>query len=147
MSILAAVPGGSLLEEPIETPMQVDWSPFAKQYTAASPNRSREVWDEEGSFIRCSAQVVVLAKHIFASHALLLGRLSTWQPELVRHAELQVSQTDCVGVNSCMVPTEMFVKKNESELSVELANGSLIAMKGADNADSLRGVSLSSLIN
>ena len=45
-----------------------------------------------------------------------------------------------------MVPTEMFVKKNESELSVELANGSLIALKGADNADSLRGVSLSSLI-
>ena len=45
-----------------------------------------------------------------------------------------------------MVPPEMFVKKNESELSVELTNGSVIALKGADNADSLRGVSLSSLI-
>jgi len=45
-----------------------------------------------------------------------------------------------------MVPVEMFAKKNESELSVELTNGSIIALKGADNADALRGVSLSSLI-
>ena len=45
-----------------------------------------------------------------------------------------------------MVPPEMFVKKNESELSVELTNGSVIQLKGAENADALRGVSLSSLI-
>lgn len=33
-------------------------------------------------------------------------------------------------------------KKNESELSVEFINGSMIELKGADNEDSLRGVGL-----
>jgi hypothetical protein len=35
---------------------------------------------------------------------------------------------------------------NESELSIELKNGSLISLKGADNADSLRGVGLDYLV-
>lgn len=37
-------------------------------------------------------------------------------------------------------------KINESELTIELKNGSLISLKGADNADSLRGVGLDYLI-
>lgn len=37
-------------------------------------------------------------------------------------------------------------KINESELSIELKNGSFISLKGADNADSLRGVGLDYLI-
>jgi hypothetical protein len=37
-------------------------------------------------------------------------------------------------------------KVNESELTIELKNGSLISLKGADNADSLRGVGLDYLI-
>lgn len=35
---------------------------------------------------------------------------------------------------------------NESELTIELKNGSTIALKGADNADSLRGVGLDFLV-
>lgn len=35
---------------------------------------------------------------------------------------------------------------NESELSIELKNGSIISLKGADNADSLRGVGLDYLV-
>ena len=35
---------------------------------------------------------------------------------------------------------------NESELSIELKNGSVISLKGADNADSLRGVGLDYLV-
>lgn len=35
--------------------------------------------------------------------------------------------------------------KNESELFVEFANGAIVQLKGADNRDSLRGVSLSSV--
>ena len=35
---------------------------------------------------------------------------------------------------------------NESELTIELKNGSLISLKGADNADSLRGVGLDYLV-
>ena len=37
-------------------------------------------------------------------------------------------------------------KVNETELTIELKNGSLISLKGADNADSLRGVGLDYLI-
>ena len=35
---------------------------------------------------------------------------------------------------------------NESELTIELKNGSIISLKGADNADSLRGVGLDYLV-
>lgn len=37
-------------------------------------------------------------------------------------------------------------KINETELSIELKNGSLIALKGADNYDSLRGIGLDYLV-
>ena len=37
-------------------------------------------------------------------------------------------------------------KVNESELSIELKNGSTISLKGADNADSLRGVGLDFIV-
>lgn len=40
---------------------------------------------------------------------------------------------------------EHIVTKNESELSIELKNGAIIQLKGAENRDSLRGVSLSSV--
>jgi len=39
-----------------------------------------------------------------------------------------------------VVPTEAIAKKNETELSIRLKNGSEIHLKGADNPDSLRGV-------
>jgi len=45
-----------------------------------------------------------------------------------------------------MVPPEVFLAKNEAELTVELKNGSILALKGADNPDSLRGISLSALV-
>ena len=45
-----------------------------------------------------------------------------------------------------MVPRELVVKQNESDLSIEFVNGAQIALRGADNEDSLRGVSLSSLV-
>lgn len=40
------------------------------------------------------------------------------------------------------LPQEFIAKKNESELSIDLINGSEISLKGADNPDSLRGVGL-----
>jgi hypothetical protein len=44
------------------------------------------------------------------------------------------------------LPKELVTKTNETELSVELINGSRIALKGSDNSDSLRGVGLDGLI-
>lgn len=44
------------------------------------------------------------------------------------------------------LPAELIRKKNETELSVDLVTGSRIALKGADNPDSLRGVKLHGVV-
>lgn len=44
------------------------------------------------------------------------------------------------------VPRKWVKRKNETELSIELQNGSIIAFKGAENPDSLRGVKLRGLV-
>jgi len=46
------------------------------------------------------------------------------------------------GVLKAETPPEFVRKANETDLSLELINGSVIALRGADNPDSLRGVSL-----
>lgn len=45
-----------------------------------------------------------------------------------------------------MLPPEAIESSNETELSVELYNGSMIELKGADNPDSLRGVGLNGCV-
>ena len=146
MSILAAVPGGSLLEAPIEVPLEKDWTPFAEQLYTSLTEPQREVWDAPERFkLLCSGRR-------FGKTYLCISRLVAWAIEHPGSLNWYVTQNYKSAKQiawrqlRAMVPTEMFVKKNESELSVELTNGSLIALKGADNADSLRGVSLSSLI-
>jgi hypothetical protein len=42
---------------------------------------------------------------------------------------------------------QLIYKKNESELSIEFINKSLLELKGADNEDSLRGVGLNKIIS
>lgn len=44
------------------------------------------------------------------------------------------------------LPKELVAKKNETELIIKLVNGSEIALKGADNPDSLRGVGINGLV-
>ena len=44
------------------------------------------------------------------------------------------------------IPQSWIVKKNETELSFTLKNGSLIELKGAENPDALRGVKLRGLV-
>ena len=45
-----------------------------------------------------------------------------------------------------LMPKEAISKRNETELSMELLNGSRIALKGADNPDALRGVGLNGCV-
>ena len=47
---------------------------------------------------------------------------------------------------SDLTPPGAVGKRNETELSIELINGSRIALKGADNPDSLRGVGLDGVV-
>ena len=44
------------------------------------------------------------------------------------------------------IPKEFVLKRNETELSVQLNNGSIIELRGADNSDSLRGVGVHFLV-
>jgi hypothetical protein len=44
------------------------------------------------------------------------------------------------------LPKELVVKKNETELSIELVNGARISLKGCDTPDSLRGVGLDGVV-
>lgn len=44
------------------------------------------------------------------------------------------------------VPQKLIAKKNEVELSIQLTNGSIIELKGAENPDTLRGVKLRGLV-
>lgn len=44
------------------------------------------------------------------------------------------------------VPPHEILKKDETDLRIELINGSIIALRGADNPDSLRGVGLDFLV-
>ena len=45
-----------------------------------------------------------------------------------------------------LIPKELILKKNESELIITLINGSTIELKGSDNEDSLRGAGISGLV-
>ena len=44
------------------------------------------------------------------------------------------------------IPRSWVVKSNETELSIQLKNGSIIELKGAENPDTLRGVKLRGLV-
>ena len=145
-SLLDRCPTGMLLEPPIEAVTDTDWSPFAKQLYEGLTPPQREVWDDPCRFkLLCSGRR-------FGKTYLCISRLVAWAIEHPGTLNWYVTQNYKSAKQiawrqlKLMVPPEMFVKKNESELSVELTNGSIIALKGADNADSLRGVSLSSLI-
>jgi len=146
MSLLSLVPQGSLLEPAVAAVTDTDWSPFAKQLYEGLTKPQREVWDDSCRFkLLCSGRR-------FGKTYLCISRLVAWAIEKPGTLNWYVTQNYKSAKQiawrqlKAMVPPEMFVKKNESELSVELTNGSVIALKGADNADSLRGVSLSSLI-
>ena len=146
MSLLNGVAGGLLLEPPVSGKTETDWSPFAKNLYDGLTAPQKEVWDDPCRFkLLCSGRR-------FGKTYLCISRLVAWSIENPGSLNWYVTQNYKAAKQIAwrqlkdMVPPDMFVKKNESELSVELTNGSMIALKGADNADSLRGVSLSSLI-
>ena len=146
MSLLSLVPQGSLLEPAVAAVTDTDWSPFAKSLYEGLTKPQREVWDDSCRFkLLCSGRR-------FGKTYLCISRLVAWAIERPGTLNWYVTQNYKSAKQiawrqlKIMVPPEMFVKKNESELSVELTNGSVIQLKGAENADALRGVSLSSLI-
>ena len=146
MSILTACPGGSVLTQPLPQQIDLDWSPLADQLFDSLTGPQREVWESPERFkLLCSGRR-------FGKTYLCLARLISWainNPGSLNwylaptyRAAKQISWRQL----RAMVPPDIYAKKNESDLTVELTNGSIIALKGAESADTLRGVSLSSLI-
>lgn len=106
----------------------------------------REVWDADGRF-----RLLCAGRRMGKTH-LCIARLITWAASKPNSLNWYVTANYRMAKQIAwrqlknMVPPEICVKRNETDLMVELANGSIISLKGADNADSLRGVSLSSLV-
>lgn len=106
----------------------------------------REVWDSQARFkLLCSGRR-------FGKTYLCIARLIAWAAEKPGSLNWYVSatyrQSKMIAWRQlkAMVPPELCVKRNETELLLEMVNGSIIQLKGADSEDSLRGVSLSSLV-
>ena len=145
-SLLDFCPQGNILEPIANTTTDEDYSHLAEDLYRSLTIPQKQVWDAEHRFkLLCSGRR-------FGKTYLCIARLVAWAIQNPGSLNWYVTQTYKSAKQIAwrqlrtMVPVEMFAKKNESELSVELTNGSVIALKGADSADALRGVSLSSLI-
>ncbi|REJ66057.1 MAG: terminase [Proteobacteria bacterium] len=148
MSILAAVPGGSILSA-VESAVafsEADCSNYVEQLAEGLTGPQREVWEADRRFkLLCSGRR-------FGKTYLCITRLICWAMEKPGSlcwyvtANYRMAKQIAWRQLKAMAPEELVVKRNESDLSIEFANGSLIALRGADNEDSLRGVSLSALV-
>jgi phage terminase large subunit len=148
MSILAAVPGGSILSA-VESAVafsEADCSSYVEQLAEGLTGPQREVWEADRRFkLLCSGRR-------FGKTYLCITRLICWAMEKPGSlcwyvtANYRMAKQIAWRQLKAMAPEELVVKRNESDLSIEFANGSLIALRGADNEDSLRGVSLSALV-
>lgn len=146
MSILSACSGGSVLQEPVPIAVIQDWSAIEQQLYDSLTEPQRIVWDNPERFkLLCSGRR-------FGKTYLCIARLIAWavsKPGSLNWyvtANYRMAKQIAWRQLKTMVPSDICIKRNESDLSVELSNGSIISLKGAENADSLRGVSLSTLV-
>jgi phage terminase large subunit len=148
MSILASVPGGSILSaiESAAPFTEADLRGYVDELAEALTGPQREVWEADKRFkLLCSGRR-------FGKTYLCITRLICWAMEKPGSlcwyvtANYRMAKQIAWRQLKTMAPEELVVKRNESDLSIEFANGSLIALRGADNEDSLRGVSLSALV-
>ena len=148
MTLLDRCLGGSILEPPV--PRAQDdgdvYTNLTKHLYDSLTGPQRQVWDSPERFkMLCSGRR-------FGKTYLCLARLICWAAEkpgsLCWYATQSYVSAKQIARRQLkeMMPRELMAKSNETELSVELTNGSRIQLKGAERADSLRGVSLSALV-
>jgi len=148
MSILATCKGGTILDNCSEllTYNENNFSEITSTLAAALTIPQRNVWDSSNRFkLLCSGRR-------FGKTYLCITRLICWALEKPGSLNWYVTANYRMAKQiawrqlKAMAPTELVVKRNESDLSIEFVNGSIVALRGADNEDSLRGVSLASLV-
>jgi len=148
MSILAACKGGSILDSPSDLSAydQTIFQGVVTSLASALTAPQRSVWDSSRRFkLLCSGRR-------FGKTYLCITRLICWALEKPGSLNWYVTANYRMAKQiawrqlKVMAPSELVVKRNESDLSIEFVNGSVVALRGADNEDSLRGVSLASLV-
>ena len=145
-SLLSSCPGGMLLEAPVPAGADYDFTALSKKLYDSLTEPQRQVYDAGVRFTYlCSGRR-------FGKTYLATTRLINWAIErpggmfyYVTATYRMAKQIAWVQLKQ-MVPPEIFASKNESELSVTLTNGSQIFLKGSEDPDKLRGVSLSGLV-
>lgn len=146
MSLLAGLTRNEALlafAEPVDDNRTED---VVRQLTSSLNQPQRQVWDADHRFkLLCSGRR-------FGKTYLCITRLICWAMEKPGSlcwyvtANYRMAKQIAWRQLKTMTPDGMIAKKNETDLSIELINGSEIALRGADNEDSLRGVSLSALV-
>ena len=146
MTLLAACPGGNILEPAVAEVVDTDLVPFADQLISGLSGPQSEVYGSPARFKMlcsgrrfgkthlCLVQLIVWA-------AMKSGTLNWYIAPTYKSAK-QIAWRQL----KAMVPKELFAAKNEVELSIELVNGSRIELKGGESADNLRGASLSNVV-
>ena len=148
MSILASKPPTCILDDPNTTTVlsDNDYQEMIDQFADALTDPQRSVWDSDRRFkLLCSGRR-------FGKTYLCITRLICWALEKPGSLNWYVTANYRMAKQIAwrqlknMASNDLVVKRNESDLSIEFINGSIVALRGADNEDSLRGVSLSSLV-
>ena len=146
MTLLAACPGGNILEPAVAEIIDTDLVPFATDLIGGLSGPQSEVYGSPARFKMlcsgrrfgkthlCLVQLIVWA-------AMKSGTLNWYIAPTYKSAK-QIAWRQL----KAMVPKELFAAKNEVELSIELVNGSRIELKGGESADNLRGASLSNVV-
>ena len=147
-SILASAAIGNILVKPTQDnkDTQAAMMQVAAQLHSSLTRPQSQVWDADQRFkLLCSGRR-------FGKTYLCIARLICWaiaKPSSLNWyvtANYRMAKQIAWRMLKQMIPVALCIKRNESELSIELCNGSRIELKGAENEDSLRGVSLSSLV-
>ena len=146
MTLLAACPGGNILEPAVAEVIDTDLVPFATDLIGGLSGPQSEVYSDPSRFKMlcsgrrfgkthlCLVQLIVWA-------AMKSGTLNWYIAPTYKSAK-QIAWRQL----KAMVPKELFAAKNEVDLSIELVNGSRIELKGGESADNLRGASLSNVV-
>lgn len=146
MTLLAACPGGNILEPAVAVVADTNLVPFADGLVSGLTDPQSQVYSDPSRFkMLCSGRR-------FGKTHLCLVQLIVWAAQKSGSLNWYIAPSYKAAKQiawrqlKTMVPKELFAAKNEVELSIELVNGSRIELKGGDGADGLRGSSLSNCV-
>ena len=146
--ILASKSPGCILDDPneVDCSTQGNYLDIISNLESALTVPQRSIWDSGNRFkLLCSGRR-------FGKTYLCITRLICWALEKAGSLNWYVTANYRMAKQiawrqlKAMAPPDLVVKRNESDLSIEFVNGSIVALRGAENEDSLRGVSLASLV-